>query len=161
MTLAFVQDGTVIEYPVSPTWVRKKFSNVSFPKNLEDANLSDIGVVKVKIADTPTFDSQTQKLKTVLPELINGVWTQGWSIVDLTKEEKDNILEGKASSIRSERDQKLAESDWRVIVEVEKAAVDDLGIQYPMAWAAYRQALRDITKQSTFPNSVEWPVAPQ
>ena len=28
------------------------------------------------------------------------------------------------------------------------------------AWAAYRQALRDISKQSGFPWTVAWPVAP-
>lgn len=28
-------------------------------------------------------------------------------------------------------------------------------------WAAYRQALRDITSQPTFPGSVVWPVKPE
>ena len=29
------------------------------------------------------------------------------------------------------------------------------------AWGAYRQSLRDLTKQSGFPFSIDWPVAPK
>ena len=84
-----------------------------------------------------------------------------WVIEELSEEEKQHILDSKAAAIRSERDRKLTETDWRVIVEVEKAAIDGLGIQYPTVWSDYRQALRDITKQPGFPLTVDWPVPPQ
>ena len=82
--------------------------------------------------------------------------------VDLTPEEiaeletRDAInLAGadtrKAVEVRSERNAKLAASDWTQVadVPVDKAA-----------WATYRQSLRDITKQTGFPWTVEWPVQP-
>jgi hypothetical protein len=45
----------------------------------------------------------------------------------------------------------LAESDW---TQLPDAPVDK------EAWATYRQALRDITKQDGFPEDVEWPTRP-
>lgn len=53
---------------------------------------------------------------------------------------------------RQERNTLLAASDW---TQVADAPVDQA------AWATYRQDLRDITSQETFPNEVTWPVPPQ
>lgn len=60
-----------------------------------------------------------------------------------------------SKSVRSTRDSKLAESDWRVTKSVETATA------LPTEWAAYRQALRDVTAQSGFPWTIEWPTQPQ
>ena len=59
-----------------------------------------------------------------------------------------------AKSVRSTRDTKLAECDWRVIKAAETAATLDA------AWATYRQALRDVTTQTGFPWTITWPDAP-
>ena len=59
-----------------------------------------------------------------------------------------------AKSVRQSRDDKLAESDWRVIKAAETATTLDA------AWATYRQALRDVTGQSGFPWTITWPDAP-
>jgi hypothetical protein len=59
-----------------------------------------------------------------------------------------------AKSARQSRDDKLAESDWRVIKAAETATTLDA------AWATYRQALRDVTGQSGFPWTITWPDAP-
>ena len=65
-----------------------------------------------------------------------------------------------AEEVRARRDQLLAESDWVVTKEVEKNARDGLGIQIPVVWLDYRQALRDIPQQAGFPDNVTWPTAP-
>jgi hypothetical protein len=59
-----------------------------------------------------------------------------------------------AKSVRQTRDDKLAETDWRVIKAAETATTLNA------AWATYRQALRDITSQSGFPWTITWPDAP-
>jgi hypothetical protein len=56
-----------------------------------------------------------------------------------------------SEQIRIERNAKLAKTDW---TQVSDAPVDRV------AWATYRQALRDITSQEDFPNSVLWPEVP-
>jgi hypothetical protein len=59
--------------------------------------------------------------------------------------------EEQAKSVRNSRTQMLKDSDW---TQVADAPVDQA------VWAAYRQALRDITSQEGFPWTVEWPEQP-
>ena len=56
-----------------------------------------------------------------------------------------------AKAVRDQRTQKLADCDWTQLADspVDKAA-----------WGVYRQALRDISKQSGFPWNIEWPNQP-
>ena len=55
--------------------------------------------------------------------------------------------------VKSQRDQLLQQSDWRVI----KAA--DTGTPLSQEWKDYRQALRDITTQAD-PFNIIWPTPP-
>lgn len=64
---------------------------------------------------------------------------------------KAKIDADQAKSVRDHRTTKLAECDWTQLAD---APVDKA------AWATYRQALRDVTKQAGFPWDIEWPVAP-
>lgn len=57
-----------------------------------------------------------------------------------------------AEKVRQERDKLLAETDW---TQVADAPVDQA------AWAAYRQALRDIPQQAGFPTDITWPTKPE
>jgi hypothetical protein len=56
------------------------------------------------------------------------------------------------SSVRAQQKQKLYESDWT-------CSVTDYGVPDKELWIAYRQALRDVTKQGD-PFNIEWPVTP-
>lgn len=53
-----------------------------------------------------------------------------------------------AKSVRDDRTKRLSDSDWTQIADstADKAA-----------WATYRQALRDVTKQDGFPWTITWP----
>ena len=57
----------------------------------------------------------------------------------------------KAAEVRADRNARLAATDWTQIADstADKAA-----------WAAYRQALRDVPSQAGFPQSVTWPQEP-
>ena len=57
-----------------------------------------------------------------------------------------------SESARSIRNQKLKDSDW--------TQLSDSPSQNKLAWATYRQALRDVPQQSGFPTMIDWPVAP-
>lgn len=61
-------------------------------------------------------------------------------------------LEKLAADIRAKRSQLLAASDW---TQVADAPVDQV------AWATYRQALRDIPQQAGFPTDITWPTKPE
>jgi hypothetical protein len=59
-------------------------------------------------------------------------------------------IEGAA--VRAQRDKLLAAADWTQLSDVPE--------ETKLAWAAHRQALRDITAQAGFPWTIDWPVAP-
>lgn len=61
--------------------------------------------------------------------------------------------DSEAANVRWKRDALLAKSDWTQLPDVPLATKE--------AWAAYRQALRDITEQPGFPFDVVWPEPPQ
>lgn len=63
-------------------------------------------------------------------------------------------LANKWVSVRKERDDLLAETDWRVIKSIET------GVAISDSWMAYRQELRDITTQEV-PFDITWPTPPE
>lgn len=60
-----------------------------------------------------------------------------------------------AENVRSERDRRIAETDWYMMPDY-PADPETLEVVKD-----YRKALRDITLQSGFPRDVEWPVMPK
>lgn len=57
-----------------------------------------------------------------------------------------------AANVRQQRTEKLKDSDWTQITD---STADK------QAWATYRQALRDVTAQSGFPWTINWPTQPE
>jgi hypothetical protein len=60
----------------------------------------------------------------------------------------------KLELLREERNAKLAETDWEIVMHKEK------GTNIPAALKTYRQALRDITETYTSLDDVVWPEKP-
>ena len=153
--------------------VRKLNSNTSLPR-VWDANVCyALGIDPVLEAPKPEVTGYTQAVRNGATQDANGNWVQAWSVVDMFQDYTDDEgvthtkadqeaayqadLDAKAAeSVRTQRDAKLAESDWMVIKSAET------GIALAAEWATYRQALRDITTHANFPNLEEanWPVAP-
>ena len=67
------------------------------------------------------------------------------------------VLRVSTLSARSDRNARLAQTDWLVIRKVED------GIDIPAEWSEYRQALRDITNHENWPwlNLEDWPTKPE
>jgi len=136
--------------------LRRDNQNTSFPKFISEATLASYGVYPLTPAERPEADHTKNVLEST-PEQINGVWTQAWSIVGASSEEITARLEEKSQSVRSERDYLLQQTDWLVIMSQETGGI------LPAEWAAYRQALRDITDHADFPylDEADWPTKPE
>ena len=61
--------------------------------------------------------------------------------------------------LRTRRDQLLAETDWVTLKAID-ASVDGFGLQLPMDWMNYRQALRDLPANTVDPANPVWPTKP-
>ena len=67
----------------------------------------------------------------------------------------DNHIEGQKINARLRRNSLLVESDIAVLRAYEAAT------PVSQAWVTYRQALRDITTNSGFPENFTWPIKPE
>ena len=153
--------------------IRRSMPNTSLPRVWTAAICDDLNIDPVLAAPAPepTGDLKVVSRNGVVQDA-NGNWVEAYVERDMfadyvndegvtvTKAEQEAAYtarktEEKATAIRTERDAKLAESDWMVI----KAA--ETGVALATEWATYRQALRDITAQAGFPNEVTWPTKPE
>jgi hypothetical protein len=74
-------------------------------------------------------------------------------LVNINQQEPLDALD-KAQQVRGMRNNLLSESDFSQLPDVL------LSVEEKAAWVEYRQELRDLTKQSGFPDVVVFPVPP-
>lgn len=147
---------------------RAMFPNTSFPQQLSEELLNDLGADVVFEGPQASGGTVYQYSVRQGEEQIDGKWytkhVLGPVFTDTTATEEtpaktaaENETAYKASkdaeqakSIRSTRDTKLAETDWRYRRDLTTTP----------EWDAYCQALRDITIQEGFPWTINWPEAP-
>ena len=82
---------------------------------------------------------------------IDGQWFTKYSVADMDADAIAAKDAEQAKAVRQTRDEKIKECDWRVVKALESNLPQDF------AWATYRQALRDVTKQDGFPWTITWP----
>ena len=141
---------------------RQLFKNVAFPKSGPPADwMTENSVMPVTLSRS--YDRMTQKSTSVDPYIEDNV-VYLHKIESLTDSEKTaaqtEVNNQTAARNREERNRRLAETDWMACSDVTMS--ND--------WKTYRQALRDITTHSNWPNlkvpdmdgsgDNDWPVKP-
>lgn len=125
------------------------FPNISFPsEGIPESFLIDNSLAVIQGGQE--IDNSVNKLVYAEPYLKDGI-VYAYEVVPKTEEDFQLERLGQENAIRFQRNRLLAESDW--------TQVTDAPVDKP-AWAAYRQALRDITGQAGFPNDVTFPNPP-
>ena len=148
-----ITSGSVDTYPYNVGQLRRDNPNTSFPKQIPNAMLESSGILPVTFVDMPSIDDRVQKAEQAsTPSLVDGAWTLGWTTSSKTAEETQAWDDEAAASNRSKRDNLLADTDYFALTDVTMDA----------AMTTYRQALRDITDHSNWPNlaSADWPAKP-
>ena len=147
---------------------KESYPNTSFPKNITADILDSYGydVVLNGAAATVTAPYGVSTRDGV--EEINGQWftrfVAGPVFTDTTDEDgnvttaADNeaayrarIDAEVAERVRTERNKKLADTDWTQLADSSADAT---------AWATYRTALRDLPSTGGFPHNITWPTEP-
>jgi hypothetical protein len=142
---------------------RALFPNTGFPAQLTEAIINEFGGDVVFEGPQASGGTVYQYSQAAGVEQINGKWYTKYILGPVfTDTEEATAAEQEAAyktakdaeqakSVRQQRGEKLKDSDW---TQVADAPVDK------EAWAAYRQALRDVTQQSGFPWTIIWPEQP-
>ena len=148
--------------------IRKLHPNVSLPRVWTAEVCEFLGIDPVLASPAPEVTDLQVAVQSGVKQDAKGNWVQDWDVrnkfFDYTNDEGTVVTRAeqeaeytakktadKAAAIRAERDKKLAETDWMGMSDVTMSE----------AWATYRQALRDVTEQDTFPESVTWPTKPE
>ena len=130
---------------------RSMHPETSFPVPLTAEILGDFG------ADVVLEGPQAQPTRYQVAyrdgvEQIDGKWFTKYSVADMDDDAKAAKDAEQAKSVRSDRNQRLKDSDW--------SQGKDIADAVSQPWAVYRQALRDVPAQAGFPWDVTWPDAP-
>jgi hypothetical protein len=131
---------------------RSLHATTSFAAQLSLELLDSFGADVVFEGPQPPTSRYQSVARQGVIQMDNGHWYKNYVAVDMSDQAKAALDAQQAASIRMERKRLLTDSDW---TQVEDAPVDKA------AWAAYRQALRDIPDQPGFPFTIIWPEAPQ
>ena len=147
---------------------RKHYSNVSLPRTWTAATLDGLNLEAVLEAPKPTAGQYETVARNGVTQDANGNWVTAWEVRDTfqdttedgvttTKAEHEAAyqagLDAKvAETTRTERNKRLAETDYLALTDVTLDAT----------YTTYRQALRDITTHENWPHLEEgdWPVKP-
>lgn len=143
---------------------RALHSNVSFPFPISLDLLNSFGADPVFEGAAATGGTVYQYSMQAGVEQINNQWYTKYILGPVFTDNSDATAATQeaaykaakdaeqAKNIRDTRTQRLSDCDWTQLADSPSAN--------KTAWATYRQALRDITKQSGFPWNVTWPTAP-
>lgn len=125
-----------------------------YQENAPETSPLVAGTIKTANSDAPTVLQHPNQAEP--PEYD---WMTQW--IELENEpDENNVLQWvireyddaeKEINIRKMRDGLLRETDWMVLSD---------NLEPPQEWLDYRQALRDVPQQDTFPNAVTWPTKP-
>ena len=118
--------------------------------------LDSLGITEWKLYGEPTneteFNSMFKKLidgqEVSTPSDFGVTWTQ------ISEKKTELDVSEPLAELRTERNAKLAETDWEIVMHKEK------GTNIPTVLKTYRQSLRDITDSATSLDDVTWPEKP-
>jgi len=129
---------------------RALFPNTSLPQQLTEALINSLGG-DVVFEGPQAQPTRYQTAYSNGVEKINNKWYTKYSVAEMDAEAIAALDAKQAQSVRDERTKKLADTDWTQLTD---APVNSA------AWGTYRQALRDVTAQETFPWEITWPTQP-
>lgn len=148
---------------------RNHFKNVSLPKVWTKYTLEGLGLEPVLYAPKPTPDQYQTVVRNGVEKDSNDNWVTAWAVRDMFADytNDDGVIVTKAeqeAAYQATLDAKIAESNRTkrnaLLSETDYLALSDNTLTTTMA--DYRQALRDITGHTNWPNLEEkdWPVKP-
>jgi hypothetical protein len=143
-------DGTINRYPYTLTDLMRSNPGVSWPEKPSEELALSYGLVPVVASDPGPTDALCNRERTAQQQA-DGSWLEVWVDTPASASQVAERTEAQMTTVRADRNRRLSSSDWTQLPDAPANASD---------WAVYRQELRDITAQESFPWSITWPSLP-
>jgi len=138
-------DGIALVYPYYTDDLIADNPQVSFPSVISDELLAEYSVFPVVVEPNPPYDPATQYVEAAnLPTLIDGIWVQTKTVVDMTPEQIQARDDQLRANNKSQATQLLQQTDWTTIPDVSDPAVSNPYLVNSAEFAAYRNQVRQI-----------------
>tara|TARA_R110000868_G_scaffold130993_3_gene340933 strand:+ start:1996 stop:2499 length:504 start_codon:yes stop_codon:yes gene_type:complete len=148
---------------------RSHYSNVSLPRTWKTATLAGLNLEAVLLSPAATTGAYQTSVRDGVKQDANGNWVEKYVARDMFADttDEDGVTTTKAeheTAYQASLDAKVAEAKRRVrdglIAATDFYALTDVTMNASMT--TYRQALRDITEHSNWPNleEADWPTKP-
>lgn len=148
-------NNEIEKYPYTLEMFREENKNKSLPRFFNDLFLASNNIYPVGEDIKPEYDLINQKLvKAETPIFKDEKWITEWNIISKSQEEIDYEYNQLSTAARQKRDMLLASCDWVT------AKAFETSTPIPQEWVSYRQSLRNISSQTSFPYNVSWPEKP-
>lgn len=149
-----LENGSPVGHPVLEANFRALHPDTSFPAVLTPELVEPFGFGMFEYSQIPEPAHHYDKAVEA-PALrdAQGVWRQVWELVPMSEAERLEADHDQSVIMRHARDMALTRSDFSQMADA-PSWVDQA------AWAAHRQALRDVPQQGEFPWQVSWPEPP-
>jgi len=138
---------------VNEQQLREMYPSTHFPSPILESHLEgfDNWYICEDETETPSFD--TTKKKVSFERVLTGKKVKGsYVLIDLSNEEKAEVIANQWGLVKYHRDNTITATDYLVMPDVFSSFSDSDQEKI----IAYRQSLRDITKQ-TNPFNITWP----
>ena len=145
---------------ITDSQLRADNPGTSFPKQLTADIIDGFGYDPVLNGAAATVSGPYERSVRDGVEQIDGQWFTKFIVGPVfTDSDEETAYRTKidnqvATSVRAERDRKLAACDWTVLTD------SPLTTAKKTEWKTYRTALRDISAAEGFPHTMEWPTEP-
>jgi hypothetical protein len=153
MLFAFakIQDNTPTEYPIYLGEMMYRLETLTVEETLAAVE----GTEYVPVYECDPIESEVDKeISDAPPQFIDGKWRRVLVNNAISPELAAQRRANTIISLREERTNKLKACDWTQVSD------SPLTAEKKAEWATYRQALRDVPSQATFPDSIDWPTEP-
>lgn len=130
---AIIESGAVTQYPANPY---ADNPDTSFGEGWQGGVVNGREYVRVASGTQPPYDADTQTCVAGQPELIDGVWTQSWTVRDLTEEEIEAKLQAMRAGMRATKRQAILALDAAGMLEDLDAALAAAPALVQRVWEA-------------------------
>jgi hypothetical protein len=151
-------DGNIdgdITYPYSVGLLRRDNPNISFPSQMNDAELATFNVFPVTPVNPPSYNVITQNIVETNPMQVSNGWVQTWAVTSASEQEITDRTAAYEAAADAEALRRLTDSD-RFVVEA-----FELSKTLTPNFLSYRASLRTPSELEGYPVSPQWPGMPE